>query len=57
LSSLVGFDPSAIQQVLAVRAHQVARGKATVYGLVSKYLTSIEQVTAAVDKALGPGSK
>lgn len=57
LSKVVGFDPSAIEQVLAVRAHRAPRGKATVYGLMAKYLASIEQVTAAVDKALDPGTK
>jgi hypothetical protein len=57
LSKVVGFNPSAIEQVLAVRAHQATRGKAQVYGLMGEYLAAIEQVTAAVDKALDPGTK
>jgi len=57
LSKVVGFDPAAIEQVLAVRAHRATRGKATVDGLTAKYLAAIEQVTSAVDKALGPGTK
>lgn len=54
LSKRVGFDPRAIEQVLAVRAHQATRDKAAVYSLIEKYLAGIEQVTAAVDKALDP---
>lgn len=57
LSRIVGFNSSAIEQVLAVRAHQETRGKAKVYGIMGDYLAAIEQVTAAVDKALDPGSK
>src|SRR5512146_2667790 len=51
LSNRVGFDPGAIEQVLAVRAHRATRDKAAVYSLMEKYLAGIEQVTAAVDKA------
>ncbi len=57
LSKVVGFDPAAIERVLAVREHQATRGKATVHGLMREYLAAIEQVTAAVDKALDPGTK
>jgi hypothetical protein len=57
LSKTIGFDPAAIEQVLAVRAHQARRGKATVYALMGEYLAAIEQVTTAVDKALDPGQK
>lgn len=57
LSKAVGFDPSAIERALAVRGHQATRGKATVYDLMKKYLAAIEQVTAAVDRALDPGTK
>ncbi len=57
LSKRVGFDPEAVEQVLAVRAHHATRGKGTVYGLMAKYLAAIEQVTVAVDKALDLGTK
>ena len=57
LSKVVGFNPAAVEKVLAVRAHQATRGKATVYGLMGEYLAAIEQITAAVDKALDPTTK
>ncbi|MGE5113641.1 MAG: nucleotidyltransferase domain-containing protein [Acidobacteriaceae bacterium] len=57
LSKVIGFDPAAIERVLAVREHQATRGKATVYGLMGDYLAAVEKVTAAVDKALDPRTK
>jgi predicted nucleotidyltransferase len=57
LSRIVGFNPAAIEQVLAVRAHQESRAKAKVNEIMGQYLATIEQVTAAVDKALDPGTK
>ncbi len=57
LARIVGFNPAAIEQVLAVRAHQETRGKAKVDQVMGEYLASIEQVTAAVDKALDRGTK
>ncbi len=55
LSGVVGFDPAAIEQVLAVRAHEATRGKGR--DVMAKYLVAIEQVAAAVDKALDSGTK
>jgi nucleotidyltransferase-like protein len=57
LSKLVGFDSTALEQVLDVRSRKAERKKAEVYAIAAKYLAAIEQVTSAVDKALDPEAK
>jgi hypothetical protein len=57
LSKRVGFDLSAIHQVLDVRECDVreqkaARKKLDIDDLAARYLTAVEKVTAAVDEAL-----
>jgi nucleotidyltransferase-like protein len=52
LSKLVGFDPSAIYQVLDVREHKANLRQTDIKGLFAQYLAAVEQVTAAVDKKL-----
>jgi hypothetical protein len=52
LSKLVGFDPSAIYQVLDVREHKADLRQTDVKDLLARYLTAVEQVTAAVDRKL-----
>jgi hypothetical protein len=52
LSTRVGFDPTALNQVLDVREHKAAPKKIDINDLVARYLAAIEKVTAAVDEAL-----
>lgn len=52
LSKRVGFDPSAIQQVLDVREHKADPKKIDINDLAARYLAAIEKVTATVDEAL-----
>ena len=52
LSKQIGFDPSAFLQVLDVRERKADRKKFEVADVFSRYLTALEQVTAAVDKML-----
>ena len=52
LSKQIGFDPSAFLQVLDVRERRADRKKFDVTDVFSRYLTALEQVTAAVDKML-----
>jgi hypothetical protein len=52
LSARVGFDPTALNQVLDVREHKAAAKKIDINDLVARYLAAIEKVTAAVDEAL-----
>ncbi|HYL16209.1 MAG TPA: nucleotidyltransferase domain-containing protein [Terriglobales bacterium] len=52
LSKQVGFDPSAINQVLDVREHKADPGKMDIKDLFARYLAAIEKVTTAVDKRL-----
>jgi hypothetical protein len=56
LSKQIGFDPSAILQVLDVRERKADRKKFNVADVVSRYLSTVEQVTAAVDKMLDAGT-
>ena len=56
LSKQIGFDASAILQVLDVRERKSDRGKLKVAGVFSRYLAALEQVTAAVDKMLDSGA-
>jgi hypothetical protein len=53
LAEQVKFDASAIDQVLDVREHKANPRKMDVDELFARYLTVVEQVAAAVDKALG----
>jgi len=52
LSRKVGFDPSAIEQVLDVRERKLEPGKIEINDLFAHYLATVEQVTAAVDQAM-----
>jgi hypothetical protein len=52
LSTRVGFDPTALHQVMDVREHKAASKKIDINDLVARYLAAIEKVTAAVDEAL-----
>jgi hypothetical protein len=52
LAEQLKFDGSAIYQVLDVREHKANPKKIDVNDLFARYLTVVEQVTAAVDKAL-----
>lgn len=56
LSRIVGFDPAAIYQVLDVREHKVETKAFDAKELFGRYLAAVERVTAAVDKALEPGT-
>jgi hypothetical protein len=47
------LDVSAIHQVLDVREHKANPKTVDVNDLCARYLTVVEQVTAAVDEALG----
>jgi hypothetical protein len=53
LAEQVKFDASAVDQVLEVREHKANPKKIDVNDLFTRYLTAVEQVVAAVDKALG----
>ena len=52
LAQRLGFDASAMSQVLDVREGKTDRKKIEVRDLAARYLASIEKVTAAVDVAL-----
>jgi len=52
LAQRLGFDSSAMSQVLDVREGKTDRKKIEVRDLAARYLASIEKVTAAVDMAL-----
>ena len=54
LSRHVGFDPSALHQILDVRERQIKAKSIETQDLCTRYLAAIEQVIAAVDKAMGP---
>lgn len=56
LSRTVGFDPAAINQVLDVREHKAETRAFDAKELFGRYLAAVERVTAAVDKALEPGT-
>ena len=56
LAKKVGFDPAPVFEVLDVREHKRDLKSLDVKNLFSRYLASIESVTAAVDKALEPGN-
>jgi chromatin segregation and condensation protein Rec8/ScpA/Scc1 (kleisin family) len=48
----VGFDPTALNQVLDIREHKADPKKMDINDLAARYLAAIEKVTAAVDEAL-----
>lgn len=52
LAKRVGFDPSAMDQVLDVREHKADPKNLDISHLVTGYLAAIEKVAAAVDAAL-----
>jgi hypothetical protein len=52
LADKVGFDPGAFLQLLDIREHKADRKTADVNELCGRYLKTVEQVTAAVDKML-----
>ncbi len=56
LAQHIGFDASGFLQVLDVREHKAERKKLDVADVFSRYLTALEQVTAAVDKMLDSGT-
>jgi hypothetical protein len=56
LAEQLKFDGSAILQVLDVREHKANPKKMDVTDLFARYLSVVEQVTAAVDKALDTDS-
>jgi hypothetical protein len=59
LSSRTNFDPSAFLQLLDIREHKIDRKQLDVYDVFTRYLTAVEQATAAVDTMLdssGSGS-
>jgi hypothetical protein len=56
LAQQVGFDASGFLHVLDVRERKAERKKLDVADVFSRYLTALEQVTAAVDKMLDSGS-
>lgn len=51
LAQRVGFDASAMLQVLDVRERKLDRKKVEIRDLVARYMAAIEKVTEAVDKA------
>ncbi len=53
LAEQLNFDASAIHRVLDVRERKANPGSINVNDLFARYLTVVEQVTAAVDKAPG----
>jgi len=55
LSRKIGFDASGILQVLDVRERKSKRKEFDASDVFSRYLTAVEQVTAAVDKMLDSG--
>src|SRR5580658_4303102 len=56
LSRKIGFDASGILQVLDVRERKSDRKQLDVTGVFSKYLSTVEHVTSAVDKMLDSGA-
>ena len=56
LSKQIGFDASGILQVLDVREKKSDRKQFNVTDVLSRYLSALEQVTAAVDKMLDSGT-
>jgi hypothetical protein len=55
LAARIPFDPSAFLQVLDIREHKQDRKQLDVADVFTRYLTAVQQVTAAVDKMLDSG--
>jgi len=55
LAARIGFDASAMLQVLDVREHKADRKHFNVADVFSRYLSALEQATAAVDRMLDSG--
>ena len=53
LSQRLGFDGSAMLEVLDAREKKLDRGKLDIRDLAARYMAAIERVTDAVDTALG----
>jgi hypothetical protein len=56
LAKHVEFDSSAINQLLEVREQKADRKRMDIQDICGRYLSAIEKVTAAVDKALDSGA-
>lgn len=56
LADKIGFDPSSFLQVLDVRERKSKPKQFNVSDVFARYLTALEQVTAAVDKMLDSGA-
>jgi hypothetical protein len=56
LSKQVGFEPSAIYQVLDVRERKADPGKIDVNDLAARYLAAVQQVCDAVDRMMDSGA-
>jgi len=52
LARRVAFDPAPFFQLLDIREHKVERSQFDVHDVFARYLTAVEQVTAAVDTML-----
>lgn len=52
LASRVAFDPAPFSQLLDIREHKAERSQFDVRDIFARYLTAVEQVTAAVDTML-----
>lgn len=55
LSAQIGFDGSGLLQVLDVREKKLDRKKLNAADIVSRYLSAVEHVNAAVDRMLDAG--
>jgi Nucleotidyltransferase domain len=56
LSKQVDFDPSAFDQALDVREGKTDRKQLDIKDLCARYLAAVENIAAAVDRALDPGA-
>jgi nucleotidyltransferase-like protein len=56
LAKQIGFDASGIMQVLDVRERKADRKKFDAADVFARYLSALEQVTAAVDRMLDSGA-
>jgi hypothetical protein len=55
LAQRIGFDASSVLQILDVRETKASRKKFDVADVFARYLSALEQVTAAVDRMLDSG--
>ena len=56
LAGRVGFDATAVLQVLDVREHKLDRKKIEIRDLTARYMTALEKIAAAIDVALERGA-